>query len=63
MGYNHEAEHTKSLDVNPLQREGCQSPGRRGHWVCSIDGAETGRIGYHAKESHLELDYKVLLWE
>ncbi|SFS45441.1 hypothetical protein SAMN04488040_0413 [Sulfitobacter marinus] len=53
------AEHCKSLDVNKLHRSSCLTPGRRGHWVWSRNGEETGRIGYHAEERHFVLDYKV----
>ena len=61
-GYSQKAEHLKSLDVNRLHREGCLSPGRRGYWIWSRDGTETGRIAYHAEEHHLVLDYKVRLY-
>mgnify|MGYP003135067134 FL=1 len=61
-GYKQKAEHTISLDVNRLHREGCLSPGRRGNWVWSRDGQETGRIGYHATERHFVLDYKVRVY-
>lgn len=61
-GYKQKAEHLKSLDVNRLHREGCLSPGRRGHWIWSRDGQETGRIGYHATERHFVLEYKVRVY-
>lgn len=61
-GYSQKAEHLKSLDVNRLHREGCLRPGRRGYWIWSRDGIETGRIAYHAEERHLVLDYKVRLY-
>lgn len=38
------------------------SPGRRGYWVWSKDGTETGRIGYHTTERHFVLDYKVRVY-
>jgi hypothetical protein len=52
------AEHCKSLDVNRLRREGCLKSGSRGHWVWSLDGAETGRISYHTDERGLSLSYR-----
>jgi len=58
-GYRQKAEHLRSLDVNRFHRDGCLTPGKRGFWIWSADGKETGRIGYHAKEGHLVLDYKV----
>ena len=66
-GHKQKAEHTKSLDVNRLHREGCLSPGKRGHCVWTRNGEEFGRIDYHATERHFVLDYKVRLhggeWE
>lgn len=61
-GYKQKAEQSKSLDVNRLHREGCLSPGRRGYWVWSRNGEETGRIGYQATERHFVLDYKVRVY-
>ena len=43
-GHKQKAEHTKSLDVNRLHREGCLSPGKRGHCVWTRNGEEFGRI-------------------
>jgi hypothetical protein len=59
IGYKQKAEHTKSLDVNRLRRERCLTPGRRGYWVWSGGGEETGRIAYYAKEKSFDLDYRV----
>ena len=61
-GHKQKAEHIKSLDVNRLHRKGCLSPGRRGHWIWSKEGAEVGRVGYHATERYFVLDYKVRIY-
>jgi hypothetical protein len=47
-----------SLEVSQLHRENCLQLGRRGHWVWSLDGAETGRISYHTDERGLSLSYR-----
>ncbi|WP_341863594.1 hypothetical protein [Gymnodinialimonas sp. 57CJ19] len=57
--YKQKAEDCRSLDVNRFHREGCLDPGKRGNWVWSRDGEETGRIGYKAEAGRLVLDYRV----
>lgn len=57
--YKQKAEDCRSLDVNRLHRDGCLHSGQRGRWIWFCNGEEVGRIGYHSKDGHLVLDYRL----
>lgn len=56
--HKRKAEDCLSLDVNQLHRDGAMEAGQRGDRVWSRNGEEIGRIGYHAKDGHLVLNYR-----
>ena len=56
--HKRKTEHCLSLDVNRLHRDGALEAGRRGDRVWSRNGDEVGRIGYHATEQSLVLNYR-----
>ncbi len=60
--HKQKAEDCRSLDVNRLQREGCLTNGRAGHWVWLRNEEEVGRIGYSSNNGRLNLDYRVRLY-
>lgn len=57
-GWKAKAEHSRSLDVNRLHREGCLAPGRQGMWGWWQDGEQAANIHYRAEESRLVLSYR-----
>ncbi|MEP3946679.1 hypothetical protein [Ascidiaceihabitans sp.] len=66
-GYRQKAEECRTLDVNRMHRQGVLRAGQSGNWIWSRDGAEVARVGYHAHDGHLVLNYRVRLhggpWE
>ena len=57
-GWHNKVEHSRSLDVNWLHRNGCLSPGWRGNLHWTRDGEQVALIGLRAEESRLRLEFK-----
>jgi hypothetical protein len=52
-------EHSRSLNVDRLQRTGCLAPGWSGLWQWTQDGERVAWIGIIAAAGHLRLVYRV----
>ncbi|MEQ9335161.1 hypothetical protein [Thalassobaculum sp.] len=53
-------EHSRSIDVNRLHREGCLVPGWQGAWQWTRDGERIAWIGMRTEEANrLHLSYRV----
>lgn len=57
-GWKAKADHSRSLDVNRLHREGCLTPGKWGGWQWTVDGEQVASIRYRAEENRLVLSYR-----
>lgn len=58
-GWHMKAEHTRSLDVNSLHREGCLRTGYWGGWQWTRDGERVANIGLRSTAEGLQLTYRV----
>ena len=52
-------EHSRSLDVNRLHREGCLNAGWIGGRQWTVDGKEVASIGLRAECGRLHLTYRI----